>query len=285
MSPSALGGLLDEAELYRFAHELVEVPGITGVVIGGSRARGTHRPDSDVDLGVYYRGDFGGETVAALRALAERHTGQPTDIAVPGNWGPWVNGGAWLTIRGQRVDWILRDLDRVERIWQAAQRGAYEVGAQTGHPLGFYSFAYAGELATSRVLADPTGALTALHAAVQHYPPALGDALAGALWEVDLALYGATSSAAGGDVMNVAGLLVRLVGVLCHALHGRAGAWLMVEKGMVAATGRLPIAPADFASRAQRLLGALGVTRAELEATIADAAALAAEVRAAVGDH
>ena len=279
MSPSALGGLLDEAELYRFAHELTAIPGIVGVVLGGSRARGTHRPDSDVDLGLYYRGAL---DTPALRQLAARHAGTPVDVTEPGGWGAWVNGGAWLTIRGQRVDWIFRDLDRVERIWQACQRGEYEVGAQTGHPLGFYSFAYAGELATSRVLSDPTGTLIALHAAVQHYPAALGDALVRNLWEVDFALHGAHSAAAGDDPFATAGALFRLVGVLCHALHGRAGQWLMVEKGMVAASGRLPRAPASFASRAQHVLGALGVTRAELDATLAAAAALAAEVRAAI---
>ena len=25
-------------------------------------------------------------------------------------WGPWVNGGAWLTIAGQRVDFLLSQL-------------------------------------------------------------------------------------------------------------------------------------------------------------------------------
>ena len=30
------------------------VPGVVGVVLGGSRARGTHRSDSDVDIGIYY---------------------------------------------------------------------------------------------------------------------------------------------------------------------------------------------------------------------------------------
>jgi hypothetical protein len=34
--------------------KLEGVPGIIGVVLGGSRARGTHRPDSDIDIGIYY---------------------------------------------------------------------------------------------------------------------------------------------------------------------------------------------------------------------------------------
>ena len=33
---------------------LAQTPGVIAVVLGGSYARGTARPDSDVDLGVYY---------------------------------------------------------------------------------------------------------------------------------------------------------------------------------------------------------------------------------------
>lgn len=31
-------------------------------------------------------------------------------------WGLWVNGGAWLTVGGQRIDFIYRSLEQLERI-------------------------------------------------------------------------------------------------------------------------------------------------------------------------
>ncbi len=37
------------------AERLTQVGGVVGVVLGGSRARGEHVPESDVDLGLYYR--------------------------------------------------------------------------------------------------------------------------------------------------------------------------------------------------------------------------------------
>ncbi|HEX2774189.1 MAG TPA: nucleotidyltransferase domain-containing protein [Micromonosporaceae bacterium] len=46
---------------------LVAVQGVVAIALVGSRARGTHRPDSDWDLGLYYRGDL---DVDGLRALA-----------------------------------------------------------------------------------------------------------------------------------------------------------------------------------------------------------------------
>ncbi|HEY1484636.1 MAG TPA: nucleotidyltransferase domain-containing protein, partial [Micromonosporaceae bacterium] len=219
--------MLDE-QLAGIADRLAEVTGVVAVALGGSRARGTHRPDSDTDLGVYYRGSL---DVEALRSLAADVTGTPTDVTAPGGWGPWVDGGGWLTVDGARVDWIYRDLDRVQRVWRECQDGRYEVGFQPGHPLGFYSHAYAGEAALCRVLADPTGELADLRLAAARYPAALSKALVDGLWESDFCLQAARYGVTGDDPAYVAGCLFRAVGVACHALHGHDGAWLINEKG------------------------------------------------------
>lgn len=256
---------MDEREI---AARVARVDGVVAVALGGSRARGTHRPDSDVDLGLYYRGR---PDVAALRALAEELTGTPTEVTEPGGWGPWVDGGAWLTVDGVKVDWIYRDLDRVGRVWADCRAGRYTVDVQAGHPLGFYSHAYAGEVAYARVLADPSGALADLQRRTREYPPALGAALVRGLWEARFCVDIARKVGAG-DPAYVAGCLFRAVGVLAQALHGRDGVWLVSEKGMVAAAGRLPSAPPDLAAR----VAALFTGRPDLDA----AAALVAEVEA-----
>ncbi|PRH81000.1 hypothetical protein C6N75_01080 [Streptomyces solincola] len=43
------------AALRTMAARLVTVPGVVGVVLGGSRARGEGRPDSDWDLALFSR--------------------------------------------------------------------------------------------------------------------------------------------------------------------------------------------------------------------------------------
>lgn len=259
--------------------ELGRVRGVVAVVLGGSRARGTHRPDSDIDLGLYYRGEL---DIAALQALASRASDAPVEVTAPGGWGPWVDGGGWLTIDGQRVDWIYRDLDRVHRVWATCQAGDYQVVPQAGHPLGYYTHTYAGEVAICRILADATGELAALQAAIRSYPRALGDALLRGLWEADFMTQVARYGAAGDDPTYAAGCLFRVVGVLCHALHGHAGQWLINEKAMVAATARLANAPRDFAARIHGALGALGTTRASIDRCVDEVAAVVAEVRARV---
>ncbi|WP_327029596.1 nucleotidyltransferase domain-containing protein [Micromonospora sp. NBC_01740] len=257
------------------ADRLCAVDGVVAVALGGSRARGEHGPDSDWDLGLYYRGEL---DVPGLRAVAASVADEAVELTPPGGWGPWVDGGGWLRIGGAAVDWIYRDLDRVHRIWADCRAGRYEVGVQAGHPLGFYSSAYAGEVAYCRVLGDPTGELTALREETLAYPPALADALTAGGWEARFLIGGAAKAAVAGDSGYVAGCLFRVVGVLAQVLHARAGRWLVNEKGMIASAGRLPGVPPDFTGRAQALLGGVGHTPDELAGTLAAARRLVADV-------
>ena len=48
--------MLSDAELSSIADRLAAVSGMVGVTLGGSRARGSALPGSDVDLGLYSRG-------------------------------------------------------------------------------------------------------------------------------------------------------------------------------------------------------------------------------------
>ncbi|MEU9763720.1 nucleotidyltransferase domain-containing protein [Streptomyces sp. NPDC047987] len=233
------------------ASRLVSVPGVRAVSLGGSRARGTHRPDSDWDLGVYYRGV---PDVAALTALACEVQGSPAQVAGPGGWGRWVDGGAWLRVDGTAVDWILRDLDRVEAVWSDCRAGRYEVGVQPGHPLGFWSPAYPGEIALCHVLADPHGVLTALRRETADYPEPLRTALMDASWEAQFLVEAARKSSPAGDALHVALCLSRAFGILAQSLHAHHRVWCLNEKGALASAAALPDAPADFAARVGEVL-------------------------------
>lgn len=252
-------------DLHALAARLVEVPGVVAVALGGSRARRTHYADSDIDLGVYYRPPL---DLAALRVLAREVTGRDTEVYPPGAWGRWVDGGAWLQLDGQRVDWIFRDLDRVHAVWADCRAGRYEVGTQAGHPLGFYSHAYAGEVALGVPLADLTGELTALREATRRYPDALAAALVHGAWEAEFLLALAAKGAARGDAWYVSGCLFRALGTLVQALYGHARRWVVNEKGAVRELATLPGVPDDLPTRINRLAGFPGTTRGELLATI-----------------
>ena len=274
--------MLTDARLREIADGLVEVSGVVAVTLGGSRSRGAETPDSDVDLGLYYRAPL---DVPALQALAgtlarPRAGSGPPRLTRPGEWGAWVDGGGWLVIDGMAVDWLYRDLDRVHRSWMLAQQGVFDFHVQVGHPLGVPDFAYAGEVALGVVLADPSGELSRLKEQTARYPPALARAVVGRLGEAEFLLGTVEKSAARGDVALVAGTLFRVVGLCAHAVHARAGRWVITEKGLVDATGQLPGAPRDFAARARVLLGTLGTRPDQLQAAVRAARTLVSETSA-----
>ena len=105
---------------------------MTAVTLGGSRAEGTHRPDSDWDFSVYYRGHFDPQTL--------RDIGWPGEVFEVGGWSPGVfNGGAWLEIDGRRTDVHYRDLDVIDREIAASREGRFSIEPlhvpPRGHPV------------------------------------------------------------------------------------------------------------------------------------------------------
>src|SRR5256885_1561336 len=114
----------DEEFLAAMAGSLAAVEGIRAVVLGGSRATGTADEWSDYDIGLYYTSK-GGLDIAALRAAVARLEGsaRPDAVTDVGEWGPWINGGGWLTIGGRRVDLLYRDLGKVRDVIEECATG------------------------------------------------------------------------------------------------------------------------------------------------------------------
>lgn len=270
--------MLEQRRLDELATRLTTVPGVVGVLLGGSRARGDATPESDVDLGLYYRPPL---DTRALGALARELAGPGAEVTEPGAWGPWVDGGAWLRIDGTAVDWIYRDVDRVHDACAAAARGEVTFHFQVGHPLGVPGFLYAGEAALGVVLADPSGELAAVAHRAREYPAPLRRAVVTrCVWEAGFSADIARKALPRADTAYVAGCLFRTVLLCAHALHGAAGRWLVNEKGAVSAAARLPGAPAGFDRRAHGILARLGREPAELAEAVAAAEELVAEVGA-----
>lgn len=240
------------------AQRLAAIPGVVAVALGGSHARGTAQPDSDIDLGLYYEAaqPFDLQRLQALcRELDDANAAEATP---PGGWGPWVDGGAWLTVGGQRVDFIYRELGRVALSVEDALAGRVSLHAQVGHPHGIHGHHYAAELALVRPLHDPTGRLAALQRRLNGYPEALRAALITHYgWQADFWLDGAAKGLRRGDVHWVQGCAYQAVMALVQTLCARERVWLTNEKGAVAVAGRLSSAPPAFETRVDAALSRL----------------------------
>lgn len=258
--------MISDDRLREMADELAAVPGVCAVALGGSRARGTHRPDSDVDLGLYYDDDF---DLPALERLAARWTGEAVPVAGPGGWGPWVDGGAWLTVDGTAVDWILSDVARVGAQCERARRGEFAFHPQPGHPFGFLDVAYAGEVAMCVPLRDDDSVLVRWAESVTPYPEPLRAAMLHNLWQADFLLAGAEKGAGAADAVYVGLCAATAAMLIAHGWHAAAGQWVTNEKNLVPHVDRLPIETHGFGRLAASVLGDLGTTPERLHASLA----------------
>lgn len=210
-----------KAVLDKAVAALSAVPGVQAVVLGGSRARGTHSPDSDIDVGIYY--DNIVLDLAALNIAAQRIDDEHREnlIAPPGEWGKWVNGGGWLIINGYHVDFILRDVERVKTTIHECQEGIVSAHYQTGHPHAYMNAMYMGELAI-----------------IQFFT-----------FEADFSCMFATSNASKDDRYYVMAHLVRSVSGLNQVLFALNGEYCLNEKKAVKMIESFPIKPADYQNK------------------------------------
>ncbi len=271
----------DSGLLKRLTDALAPINGVRAVVLGGSRARGIASERSDYDIGLYYEPSTPLDIDALRAAVASLDDrGALADITDIGGWGPWINGGGWLTISGTRVDLLYRDLFRVRAVIDECRAGQVGCHFQAGHPHGFITAIYAGEVAVCAPLADPNGDIAKLKALTTPYPDALREALTKKfIWEAQFALDNARHGRASDDVNYVNGCCFRAIASLCQVLCSANGEYLLNEKGAVAFCERLVQRPADFAGRVETIYRAAGAGLASpaldvLEALIVETAAL-----------
>lgn len=204
------------------AATLAGLRGVVAVSLGGSRARGTERSDSDWDFCLYYRGLIDAADVAAL--------GFPGQIFRPGDWGRLLNGGAWLTIDGQRVDLLYRDLGLVECTIAEARVGRFAIEEAQGYLAGLPSYFLVGEVALARVL---TGTLppASFFPRLRRSAPPRWQAVA------DFSLREAAFCADREEPLTCGGLLAKAALSTAHARLAERGEWVFNEKGLLRRAG------------------------------------------------
>lgn len=248
----------------QIAEQLGEIDGVVAVVLGGSRARGGASPDSDIDLGIYYRPE-NAPSIEALQNLSAELDNSGQSVATDfGGWGPWINGGGWLDVGTQRVDWVYRDLDKVERVIDDCLSGRVTVDVQAGHPYGFYNHIYMGEVFYCQPLFERDDTLAKLKALTVPYPPAMKAALLQNLWQASFALQTTIKAAGRGDVFHVAGSLKICAGALVQALFALNERYYINEKGAVKAIETFPLHPDHFEDRLNGIMGHIGANSEEL---------------------
>ncbi|MBR1163972.1 nucleotidyltransferase domain-containing protein [Bradyrhizobium elkanii] len=249
----------DDPLLARIIPVLAAVPGVAAIVLGGSRARGTAHDASDTDIGLYYR-DGAAPDIDRLREAVTDLVDDPVAHVTPvGEWGPWIVGGAWLTIGGRKVDLLYRSIDQVSAVIDACRNGEISMHYQPGHPHGLCSAIWMGEVALCRALHDPDGLVAALKARTAPYPPALRDALVRRFqWEVLFSIENAELVLLRGDSTHIAGCAYRALACIAQVLFALNGAYLINEKGALAQAANFPVTVRELSGRVAEIWQQIG---------------------------
>ena len=181
-------------------------------------------------------------------------------------WGPWVNGGAWLTIGGQRVDFIYRSVEHLDRVIDEAEAGRHELDYAQQPPFGFFSGTYLGEVAVCVPLLDRDECVERLKRRVAKYPEALRRAVVqDYLWAAEFGLAAfARKFAARGDAYGTAACLTRVVNQLVLMLFALNRKYLINDKTALAEAAEFERTPQRFESRVQTIFAGLGDSPARL---------------------
>lgn len=246
---------LETTFIEHVADALYCLPGVDAVALGGSRAQGTNRPDSDWDVAIYYRAGFDPQTV--------RELGWPAQLSELGGWGPVFNGGGKLTVDTQLIDIHYRDRGLIDDIHEAAVHGEFTIEPLLFHQAGLPSYILLAELGINKTLRG--------HLPQWDYPQALRQSAPKIWWDhADHTLHYANSHARHGRVAQCAGLVSEAACHTAHAILAHRGQWVTNEKQLLsmAELRRIDDVVAQLDAEPDSLLQAVADARDLLEVAV-----------------
>ncbi len=211
---------------------LLEAPGVVGVVLGGSRARGTQSINSDIDIGIYYN-EAAGFDVQDIGKIAAHIDDKHREglITALGEWGPWINGGGWMEVEGYLFDLVFRDTERVSQVIEDCLNGNVAAHYHAGHPHAFLNVMYMGEIATGIILADPTNRIAELKAKSEQYPKSMQQAIIKYfMFEANYSIMFAADNVEKDDLTYVSGCCYRTIACLNQVIFALNKEYCLNEK-------------------------------------------------------
>jgi predicted nucleotidyltransferase len=268
--------------LERVTPVLAAVPGVLGIALGGSRARGTANASSDYDLGLYFGSANPLDTDQLLEAVKSLVDDPDAASVTPiGGWGPWIVGGGWLSIGGRKVDLLYRNVEAVAEVIGDCRAGRIVMDYQPGHPHGFCSAIWMGEVALCQPLHDPNKTIADLKTTTAPYPWRLRQALIGRFrWEILFSIENGEIAARRNEQTHVAGCIYRALCCAAQVLFALNGRYLIHEKGALPEASQLPLTISGLPERISDIWARLG--RRDFDAAFAELRTVDQELAAMV---
>lgn len=235
--------------------DLNKIENIQAIALGGSHATGRANSSSDIDLGIYYyeKEPF---SIEMVKEVARKYAANDDSVVVGFyEWGPWVNGGAWMYTEIGKVDILYRNINQVENVIADAQSGKWENHYAQQPPYGFTTMIYLAECAACVPLADPKEILHQLKQASATYPQALKASVVNtSLWSAEFTLAHAPGFAMQKDLYNLSGCFTRTLKSIIEALFALNLIYPISDKYAVQLLSTAAIVPVNLEEKVNAIL-------------------------------
>jgi predicted nucleotidyltransferase len=264
----------------KIVNSLKGIKGVEAVVLGGSRASGTFNSKSDIDIGIYYN-EGSLLDLKELNKVAEElddlhRLNLITDI---GEWGPWINGGGWLTVGEVPTDFLFRDLKKVSSVIDDCINKNITIDYQPGHPHGFVNAIYAAETFFCKVLWEVNDSISNLKKRIIPYPAAIKIGIVNKfLWEAGFFITIVKKGLSRNDIVYTTGCIYRIVSCLIQVLYALNETYIMNEKGALEEIHFFQYQPEDFIYRIEYILGALSQNTEDVKNAVFNLSTITNEV-------
>jgi hypothetical protein len=235
--------------------DLEKIKGIIGLVIGGSYALGLANEDSDIDIGLYYSSSFP-FSVNEIDIIAKKYSDIESPVVTNFyEWGPWVNGGAWIKNKISKIDFLYKNVEQITTTIENAKQGNWEVNYEQQPPYGFSSVIFLAETHYCIPLYDKEGYIQNLKKQISTYPEKLKQAVVQqSLWAAEFTIWQAFGFAEKKDIYNTYGCFTRAINKIILAIFALNERYPMGDKRALLIINQLNLKPVNLSQRIEVIL-------------------------------
>jgi predicted nucleotidyltransferase len=238
-----------------FTSELKFIDGVKAIVLGGSYAVGLATEKSDLDIGIYYS-EQSHFDIEKIKTIANKFSNndQPTVTGFY-EWGPWVNGGAWINTAKGEVDLLYKNIDQILKAIDNAKNGIWENNFEQQPPYGFSSIIFLAETHSCIPLYDPENVISKLKDSVKQYPQKLKQSVVQqSLWSAEFTIWQAEKFAGKTDMYNTVGCLTRAMYSIVSTLFALNEIYPMGDKRAIETVDKTKNKPINFTNKINAIL-------------------------------
>ncbi|WP_185218299.1 nucleotidyltransferase domain-containing protein [Sphingobacterium mizutaii] len=239
--------------------DLEKVEHVSAVVLGGSYATGRANADSDIDIGIYYH-ENNPFDIKEIESIAKKYAKDniPT-VTDFYEWGPWVNGGAWIQTEAGKIDFLYRNINQVRRTIQDAMEGIWENHYEQQPPYGFTSLFYLAEIEACKAVFDPQNVIQYLKSLVKIYPePLKNKIIQESLWAAEFSIINTNGFAKSNDYYNTFCCFTRTLKAIVQALFAINEIYPISDKKALEILEKADQKPKDLTKKVESILKAKG---------------------------